>query len=100
MLSAIERDTIRAAVHRTLYVHFNRRPDLPFNAENVMTLIKQQGVAVNGKPSHEADIAVLVVETIEEHIALLWRNGASHTFRRVNMPCEALAWKYSVTLSA
>lgn len=94
MLSIIERGAIQAAVHKMLYVHFAGRPDLPFNADDVMTLIQQQGVAVNGRPSHEADIAALVVETIEEHIALLWRNGASHTFRRVNMAGEAPAWKY------
>ena len=100
MSSVIEHDIVRAAVHRVLYAHFNKRPEVTFDVRKVRTLIAQDGIAATDDLAREADMSALILETIEDHIIFLWRNGASHTFRRVGVPGAAPAWKYSDTPAA
>lgn len=95
MLSVCERDTVCGAVHRTLYLHFNRRPEEIFDVERVRELIAHDGVTATGDVAREAEISALILETIEEHITFLWRNGASHTFHRVSVPGAPPNWSYS-----
>jgi hypothetical protein len=95
MPSFIEPDIVRAAVHRTLYVHFNKRPEVTFDLKMVRALIVGEGVAVTDDIAWEKLLSTLILETIEDHIIFLSRNGASHTFIRVDMPGTGTAWRYS-----
>ncbi|WP_156397587.1 hypothetical protein [Rhizobium sp. Root1204] len=95
MLGVRDRDTVRAAVHRTLYLHFNGRPEEIFDVKRIRVLIADDTVATTGDLALEADISALIRETIEDHIAFLWRNGASHTFHRVSAPGAPPAWSYA-----
>jgi hypothetical protein len=97
MLSVSEQDTVRAAVHRTLYVHFNGRPGEMFDVETVRKLIALDGATITADLARETEISALILATIEDQIIFLWRNGASHTFHRVSTPDELPAWRYSVT---
>ncbi|WP_426233611.1 hypothetical protein [Pararhizobium sp. DWP3-4] len=100
MPSFVEPDVVRAAIHRTLYVHFNKRPEVTFDLKMVRSLIVGEGVAVTDDIAWEKLFSVLILEMIEDHIILLCRNGASHTFVRVEMPGAEPAWKYSETPTA
>jgi hypothetical protein len=97
MLSVGERDAVSAAVHRALFVHFNGRPAETFDVEKLRFLIADDGIAATTDLAREVEIAALVLDTIEDQIIFLWRNGASHTFLRVNAPDGPPAWRYAHT---
>jgi hypothetical protein len=76
----IKKNGLRGDVHRAIAGHFAHASAASFCVEDIKRIIRQESLSDFIDDLDNAVSTTLIEETIREHIRMLWRNGASHTF--------------------